>query len=275
MPSVPLTGGIESLGGSQDRLHRQQGVAVDDRHDHQPHQPARRWLSHPSRNFAGSSRSSSRPQRHTACPPRVRTSFTVTERPHHGCHGYTTLRDSVLWVLCCRVLQSRPSTFQFGARHSRSDEQLRCAVFHWPSDLCWPLCHCQTGARWSSTSTVSRQKPHEPTLAKSNRFCGGVRPDKADMFSGSQSHRRKTSGPLVAWVASGTETKPMKPTDQAILGMVSESPSRNALEPRGGLDKNIQLRRPTPLIRGEGKVLPTAYRASFRPYQDDKLGDSP
>jgi len=29
----------------------------------------------------------------------------------------------------------------------------------------------------------------------------------------------------------------MKPTDQAILGMVSESPGRNASEPSGGLDK--------------------------------------
>jgi hypothetical protein len=29
----------------------------------------------------------------------------------------------------------------------------------------------------------------------------------------------------------------MKPTDKAILGMVSESPGRNVSEPRGGLDK--------------------------------------
>ena len=30
----------------------------------------------------------------------------------------------------------------------------------------------------------------------------------------------------------------MKPTDQAILGMVSESPGRNASEPTSGLEKN-------------------------------------
>ena len=30
----------------------------------------------------------------------------------------------------------------------------------------------------------------------------------------------------------------MKPTDKAILGMVSESPGRNESEPTGGLDKN-------------------------------------
>jgi len=34
------------------------------------------------------------------------------------------------------------------------------------------------------------------------------------------------------------ETKRMKPTDEAILGMVSESPGRNASESSGGLDKN-------------------------------------
>ena len=40
----------------------------------------------------------------------------------------------------------------------------------------------------------------------------------------------------VAWVAFAEETKQMKPTDKAILGMVSESPGRNASEPTGGLD---------------------------------------
>ena len=41
----------------------------------------------------------------------------------------------------------------------------------------------------------------------------------------------------VAWVAYVEETKRMKPTDKAILGMVSESLGRNESEPRGGLDK--------------------------------------
>jgi hypothetical protein len=35
------------------------------------------------------------------------------------------------------------------------------------------------------------------------------------------------SGTFVAWVASVEETKRMKPTDQAIFGMVSKSPGRN------------------------------------------------
>jgi hypothetical protein len=42
---------------------------------------------------------------------------------------------------------------------------------------------------------------------------------------------------LVARVASVEETKRMKPTDKAILEMVSESPGRNENEPAGGLDQ--------------------------------------
>ena len=42
----------------------------------------------------------------------------------------------------------------------------------------------------------------------------------------------------VAWIASVEETKRRKPIDKAILGMVSESPGRNASEPTGGLDTN-------------------------------------
>jgi hypothetical protein len=42
---------------------------------------------------------------------------------------------------------------------------------------------------------------------------------------------------FVAWVASVEETRRMKPTDKAILGMVSESPGRNVSEPSGGLEK--------------------------------------
>ena len=64
-----------------------------------------------------------------------------------------------------------------------------------------------------------------------------VCPAKAGMFSGRQSHRDKSQGP-VAWIASVEETKLMKPIDKAILGMASESPGRNVSEPTGGLDKN-------------------------------------
>ncbi len=39
---------------------------------------------------------------------------------------------------------------------------------------------------------------------------------------------------LVAWIAAVEETKPLKPIDKAILGIVSESPGRNASEPIGG-----------------------------------------
>ena len=57
------------------------------------------------------------------------------------------------------------------------------------------------------------------------------------MFCGRKSRRGKSQKP-VAWVACVEETKRMKPTDKAILGMVSESPGRNVSEPTGGLDKN-------------------------------------
>ena len=45
------------------------------------------------------------------------------------------------------------------------------------------------------------------------------------------------------------ETKLVKLTDKAILGMVSELPGRNASEPIGGLVR-IKLRRSSPLGPG-------------------------
>ena len=69
---------------------------------------------------------------------------------------------------------------------------------------------------------------------------------------GSKSHRGNSQGP-VAWVASVEETKRMKPTDKAILGMVSESPGRNGSEPIGGLEKK-EIRKPSPLVQGEGSM---------------------
>ena len=56
------------------------------------------------------------------------------------------------------------------------------------------------------------------------------------MFSGSQSHGGRVRT-FVAWVASGEETKRMKPTDEAIFRMVSESPGRNVSERSDGLEK--------------------------------------
>ena len=50
---------------------------------------------------------------------------------------------------------------------------------------------------------------------------------------GGESHRGKSRNP-VAWVAFVKETKRMKPTDKAVLGMVSESSGRNESERRGG-----------------------------------------
>ena len=50
------------------------------------------------------------------------------------------------------------------------------------------------------------------------------------------------------------ETKRMKLTDKAIVGMVSESPGRNVSEPEGSLVR-IKLRRPSPLCGGEGNMV--------------------
>ena len=44
----------------------------------------------------------------------------------------------------------------------------------------------------------------------------------------------------------------MKLADKAVLGTVSKSPGRNASEPIGGLVR-IKLRRPSPLLGGEGR----------------------
>ena len=45
----------------------------------------------------------------------------------------------------------------------------------------------------------------------------------------------------------------MKPTDKAVLGMVSKSPGRNVSEPIGGLER-LKPRRPSPLTTGEGSM---------------------
>jgi len=60
-----------------------------------------------------------------------------------------------------------------------------------------------------------------------------VRPEKADVFSGSQSRRGKSQSPVTR-VAGWRETKTLKPTDEAIGRMVSESPGRNGSERTGG-----------------------------------------
>jgi hypothetical protein len=60
-----------------------------------------------------------------------------------------------------------------------------------------------------------------------------VRPEKADVFSGSQSRRGKSQSPVTR-VAGWRETETLKPTDEAIERMASESPGRNGSERTGG-----------------------------------------
>jgi hypothetical protein len=55
----------------------------------------------------------------------------------------------------------------------------------------------------------------------------------------------------VAWMAGGRESEPLKPIDEAIVRMVSESPGRNERERRGSLE-SAELRRPSGCRAGEG-----------------------
>src|SRR5712692_3547660 len=90
--------------------------------------------------------------------------------------------------------------------------------------------------------------PRSPaTLPSSNppssSWSSTVRPEKADVFSGSQPRRGKSQSPVTR-VAGWRETKTLKPTDQALGRRVSESPGRNGSERTGGPERP-KLRRPS------------------------------
>ena len=70
-----------------------------------------------------------------------------------------------------------------------------------------------------------------------------MRPEKADVFSGSQSCRGKSQSPVTR-MAAWKETETLKPIDKAIARMVSESPGRNGSERTGG-PEILKLRRPS------------------------------
>jgi hypothetical protein len=99
----------------------------------------------------------------------------------------------------------------------------------------------------------------EPTLPTSNLLCGveslpvdqmsgpdglssaprvqkNVRPDKADMFSGSQSHQGKSQKPCSSDGSQSRRRNDLKPINKATSGVVSESPGRNESERRCSLD---------------------------------------
>ena len=84
-------------------------------------------------------------------------------------------------------------------------------------------------------------------------FRDRVRPAKAGMFSGSQSHRGKSQSP-VTWITPVEETNLVKLIDKAILGMVSESSGRNKSEPMGGLVRKPKSWRPSSLVPSEGNM---------------------
>jgi hypothetical protein len=72
------------------------------------------------------------------------------------------------------------------------------------------------------------------------------------VFSGSQPRRGKSQSPVTR-VAGWRETETLKPTDQAIERMVSESPGRNGSERTGGLENDSSGGRASRL-RGEGSM---------------------
>jgi len=87
----------------------------------------------------------------------------------------------------------------------------------------------------------------EAVLGKTH--CTEVRPEKADVFSGGQSHRGKSQEPR-SWTAGRRETETLKPVDKPICGMGSESLGRNESERTGGLERG-KLRRAEPASVGQ------------------------
>src|SRR5438105_8162328 len=78
---------------------------------------------------------------------------------------------------------------------------------------------------------------NQPTTRQTG-FGEGVRPAKAGMFSGRQSHRGKSQKPCnLGRIRGGNEAG--EADRQSHRRMASESPGRNASEPSGGLDKKI------------------------------------
>ena len=82
--------------------------------------------------------------------------------------------------------------------------------------------------------TLLRVLPN--VLDRTGEFSGTSATSEGWHVQWRQTHRGNSRNP-VAWVAFVEETKRMKPTDEAILGMVSESPGPNVSEPIGGLDR--------------------------------------
>src|SRR5208282_6266747 len=84
---------------------------------------------------------------------------------------------------------------------------------------------------------------------KSARFV--VCPEKAGVFSRSQSCRGRSQSPVV-WIAEERETEPSKPIDKASLGEVTSHRAVtkvNALWPR-----KCEARGPSPQLEGEGSM---------------------
>jgi hypothetical protein len=82
-----------------------------------------------------------------------------------------------------------------------------------------------------------------------------VRPGKADVFSGRQTHRGNSQEPR-SWTAGRRETEPLKPVDKPIRGMGSESSGRN------GSEREVASKVPSPRGRARNLRAKAAWHAA-------------
>jgi hypothetical protein len=93
-----------------------------------------------------------------------------------------------------------------------------------------------------------------PSAAKSRRTAwGSVCVQRRQTCSAGASPAGARARRPVAWMAGGRETNPLKPIDEAIRRMVSESPGRNGSE-RGGSLEITEPRRPSAYGAREGSM---------------------
>src|SRR5437899_12143172 len=107
-------------------------------------------------------------------------------------------------------------------------------------------CLTSTDARptsWIRSSGAQSRQTFRWSNRRRSNSSSTVRPEKTDVFSGSQPRRGKSQSPVTR-VAGWRETETLKPTDQALERRVSESPGRNGSERTGG-PEILEPRRPS------------------------------
>ena len=105
--------------------------------------------------------------------------------------------------------------------------------------------------RRAASGLGSADTPARPPPRSASSTGPSVRPAKAGVFSGRKSRRGKSQEPR-SWIAERRETDDLKPIDKAVHGTGSESPGRNASEPKCNPEKSPW--RPSPYRAGEGSM---------------------